>query len=162
MFFYALAIVSIAFLLARELAGLAAHGASGLRAGWAFTTRYNGLFLWPGAVLALTLFLDRDGLSTARLWRAALWSAAFLLAATPWLLVNAAHTGNPLTNNNYTNVGYAVYGEGNWERFFYGSDRKIHSFADVVRLDPGRFMTAMVTNTFDHLKRDLTELVRFP
>jgi hypothetical protein len=82
-----------------------------------------------------------------------------LLGALPWLVINAAHTGNPLTNSNYMNVGYAVYGEGNWERFFYGGDRKIQSFLDVVRLDPGRFATAMVRNTGDHLLRDLGELL---
>jgi hypothetical protein len=93
-------------------------------------------------------------------WRdAAIWTGAFLAAAAPWLAVNWAHTGNPLTNNNYTNVGFAVYGEGNWERFFYGSDRKIHSFADVVLLDPGRFAGVMVANTIDHLKRDLSQLM---
>jgi hypothetical protein len=158
MFFFALVAASIALMLGCERPGWIAIGASGLVAGWAFSTRYNGLFLWPGAVLTILFLLDRERPFQARLKRAALWSAGFLLAAAPWLMVNAAHTGNPLTNNNYTNVGYAVYGEGNWEQFFYGGDRKIHSFADVVRLDPARFMKAMVANTFDHVKRDLFEL----
>src|SRR5207237_6666251 len=59
------------------------------------------------------------------------------------------------------NVGFAVYGEGNWERFFYG-ERKVHSLRDVVLLDPGRFVRVMVSNTFDHLKRDFTELLPLP
>jgi len=59
-------------------------------------------------------------------------------------------------------VGFSVYGQGNWEHFFYGGVRKINSFADVVRLDPGRFARAMISNTFDHLKRDLTELLPMP
>ncbi|HZI89380.1 MAG TPA: hypothetical protein VFD83_02900, partial [Candidatus Polarisedimenticolia bacterium] len=131
--------------------------ASGILAGWSFSTRYNGLFLWPGAVLAITLTHAGNDR-----WRnAALWSAAFLVAAAPWLIVNAVHTGNPLTNDNYTNVGFAVYGEGNWERFFYG-ERNIHSLKDVVLLDPGRFARVMASNTVDHLKRDLTELLTVP
>ncbi|MGH7680747.1 MAG: hypothetical protein ACRENN_02025, partial [Candidatus Eiseniibacteriota bacterium] len=69
------------------------------------------------------------------------------------------HTGNPLTNSNYVNVGYAVYGEGNWEKFFYGGDRKIASFVDVVRLDPARFVGVMAKNVVDHFRRDLTELL---
>ena len=158
MFFFALVTGSIALILGCERPGWLAIGASGLVAGWAFSTRYNGLFLWPGAVLAILFLLEPECPFPSRLRRAALWSAAFLLAAGPWLAVNAAHTGNPLTNNNYTNVGFAVYGEGNWEHFFYGGDRKIHSFADVVRLDPPRFVKAMVSNTLDHLKRDLFEL----
>ena len=162
MFFFAAAIGSIALLLGTERPGWKALLASGLLGGWAFATRYNGLFLLPSAVIAIRVLLDTERPSAAR-WRdAALWSAAFLLAAAPWLYVNWAHTGNPLTNNNYTNVGFAVYGEGNWEHFFYGSDRKIHSFADVVLLDPGRFASVMIANTWDHLRRDLTELTPLP
>ncbi|HMI31407.1 MAG TPA: glycosyltransferase family 39 protein [Candidatus Limnocylindrales bacterium] len=162
MFFFAMAAASIALLLGSERRGWIAIAASGLLAGWAFSTRYNGLFLWPAAVVALAALLDRDLPASARWKRAGLWSAGFLLAAAPWLIVNAAHTGNPLTNNNYTNVGFSVYGQGDWEHFFYGGDRKIHSFADVVRLDPGRFAGAMVSNTLEHLKRDFTELLPLP
>jgi dolichyl-phosphate-mannose-protein mannosyltransferase len=159
MFFFALVAGSLALLLGMERTGWMAIAVSGLLGGWAFSTRYNGLFLWPGATIALGALRDRDLAPRARWIRAGIWSAGFLAAAAPWLLVNAAHTGNPLTNNNYTNVGFAVYGEGNWEHFFYGGDRKIHSFADVVRLDPARFARVMAANTLDHLKRDMTELL---
>jgi hypothetical protein len=161
MFFFALVAGSVALLLGADRPGRNAIAASGLLAGWSFATRYNGLFLWPGAVIALVAMADRDRPAGERWRRAALWSGAFLLAAGPWLIVNAVHTGNPLTNDNYTNVGFAVYGEGNWERFFYG-ERKVHSLADVVLLDPGRFARVMASNTFDHLKRDCTELLPFP
>ncbi len=159
MFFFALVAGSIALILGSERRGWMAIAASGLLAGWALSTRYNGLFLWPATVIAMVAILDRELPAGARWKNAAVWSGGFLLAAAPWLFVNAAHTGNPLTNSNWTNVGFSVYGQGNWERFFYGGGRKIHSFADVVRLDPGRFARAMVSNTFDHLKRDLTELL---
>ena len=161
MFFFALVVASIALLLGPERPGTKALAASGLLAGWSFATRYNGLFLWPGAVLALVFLMDRDRPAVERWRRAALWSVAFLVSAAPWLIVNAVHTGNPLTNDNYTNVGFAVYGEGNWERFFYG-ERKVHSLRDVVLLDPGRFARAMVSNTLEHLKRDFTELLGVP
>ena len=159
MFFFAILIASIALLLAVPRPGWRAIAASGGLAGWAFTTRYNGLILWPASVIALAWILDRESPLSARLRRAALWSAAFLLASAPWLCVNWAHTGNPLTNNNYTNVGYAVFGEGNWESFFYGGTRKIHSFADVVLLDPGRFARVMLANVANHVKRDASELL---
>jgi hypothetical protein len=161
MFFFALVVASIAFLLGPERPGGKALVASGLLAGWSFATRYNGLFLWPGALIALVALTEHDRPAAERWRRAALWSGAFLLAAAPWLIVNAVHTGSPLTNDNYTNVGFAVYGEGNWERFFYG-ERKVHSLADVVFLDPGRFARVMVSNTLEHLKRDATELLGFP
>lgn len=162
MFFFALVAGSIALLLDAERPGWVSIVASGLLGGWSFATRYNGLFLWPATVITLAAILHRE-LPAGRRWRnAGLWSAGFLVAAAPWLLVNAAHTGNPFTNSNWTNVGFSVYGQGNWEHFFYGGDRKIHSFADVVLLDPVRFVKAMIANTFDHLKRDATELLGLP
>lgn len=162
MFFFALAIGSIALILGSERPGRIAIAVSGVLAGWAFTTRYNGLFLWPGTVIAMVAILDRDLPARTRWAKAALWSGGFLLAAAPWLIVNAAHTGNPLTNSNWTNVGFSVYGQGDWEHFFYGGNRKLHSFADVVRLDPARFARAMAANTLDHLKRDATVLLAKP
>ncbi len=159
MFFFAILIASIALLLALPRPGWKAIAASGLLAGWGFSTRYNGLMLWPASVIGLVWILDRENPLSTRLQRAALWSAAFLLAAAPWLCVNWIHTGNPLTNNNYTNVGYAVFGEGNWESFFYGGTRKIHSFTDVVLLDPGRFARVMLGNVANHVRRDATELL---
>jgi hypothetical protein len=159
MFFLAVTLASIALLLRSRDPGWRAILASGLLGGWAFSTRYNGLVLWPGALALFLLFRVPSGPPPARWRRAGLYSAAFLVGALPWLWINAVHTGNPLTNSNYVNVGYAVYGEGNWEKFFYGSTRKIHSFADVVLLDPGRFAGAMVKNFVEHLRRDLFELL---
>lgn len=159
MFFFAVAMGSIALLLARERPSWVAIAGSGLLAGWAFTTRYNGLFLLPGA-LVLLLGLDPGRPSfRKRLERSASWAAAFFFAALPWLVVNAIHTGNPLTNTNYLNVGYEVHGQGNWEQFFYGGDRKINSFADVVMLDPGKFAGVMARNIAGHLRQDLTVLL---
>lgn len=159
MFFFAIALGSISLLLGRANPGGWAMLASGLLGGWAFSTRYNGLFLWPGALALLLLVRTADGPGGLRLRRAGIWTAGFVAAALPWLIINAVHTGNPLTNSNYINVGYAVYGEGNWDKYFYGSGHKIGSFVDIVRQDPGRFAGAMVTNAFEHLRRDLSELI---
>jgi hypothetical protein len=159
MFFFAIVLGSVALLLTRTHPGALSVLGSGLLGGWAFSTRYNGLFLWPGALLLLLALRTVEGRPSSRLRLAALWSAGFLAAALPWLVVNAIHTGNPLTNSNYVNVGYAVYGEGNWEKFFYGGDRKIASFADVIRLDPARFAAAMAKNVVEHFRRDLSELM---
>jgi len=159
MFFFAIALASIALLLGRTNPGVRAILASGLLGGLAFSTRYNGLFLWPGALGLLLLVRTAEGPTALRLRRAGIWTAGFVAAALPWLIINAVHTGNPLTNSNYINVGYAVYGEGNWDKYFYGSGHRIGSFVDIVRQDPGRFASVMVKNTFDHLRRDLSELI---
>jgi hypothetical protein len=162
MFFLAVLLGSMTLLLRSGTPGWRAVAVSGLLGGWAFSTRYNGLVLWPGALALFLLYRIPAGPMSAQWRRAALWSAGFVVGALPWLWINAAHTGNPFTNSNYVNVGYAVYGEGNWEKFFYGGQRAIHSFADVVRLDPGRFASAMVQNVGEHLRRDLFELLSPP
>lgn len=159
MFFFALAMGSIALLLARSSLTPASIMGSGLLAGWAFSTRYNGLFLLVGALAALLLLDPERSRMRARLVRAGTWTAAFVLAALPWLVVNAMHTGNPLTNTNYLNVGYEVHGQGKWDEFFYGGERKIDSFADVVLLDPGKFASVMARNVWGHLGQDLTDLL---
>lgn len=159
MFFLAVMLASIALLLRSHDPGWKSILASGLLGGWAFSTRYNGLVLWPGALALFLLLRVPAGPPAVRWRRAALYSGAFLIGALPWLWINAAHTGNPLTNSNYVNVGYVVYGEGNWEKFFYGSTRAIHSLADVIRLDPARFAVAMTKSFFVHLRRDLFDLL---
>jgi len=159
MFFFAIVLASIALLLGRSNPRGRAILASGLLGGWAFSTRYNGLLLWPGALALLLLVRTAEGPAALRLRRAGIWTAGFVAASLPWLIINAVHTGNPLTNSNYINVGYAVYGEGDWDKYFYGGGRRIGSFLDIVRQDPGRFATVMVKNTFDHLRRDLSELI---
>ena len=159
MFFFAIVLASMALLLRSRAPKPWAIAVSGLLAGWAFATRYNGLFLLAGAWIYLAWIETPRGPWAPRLKRAALWTAGFVLAALPWLWINAAHTGNPLTNTNYLNVGYEVYGKGNWEQFMYGGDRKIHSMVDVVRLDPMLFVGAMLKNIVGHMKQDLTELM---
>jgi hypothetical protein len=159
MFFFAVILASMALLLRSRAPKAWAIAVSGLLGGWAFSTRYNGLFLMAGAVLYLLVLEAPKGPWGPRLKRAGLWVAGFVLAALPWLWINAAHTGNPLTNSNYINVGYEVYGKGNWEQFMYGGDRKIHSMVDVVRLDPMLFVGAMLKNIVVHLKQDLTQLM---
>lgn len=162
MFFLAVVLGSIALLIRSREPGWRAILASGLLGGWAFATRYNGLFLLPGALALFLLYGAPAGTKGERWRRAALWTGGFVAGALPWLAINAATTGNPLTNSNYVNVGYAVYGEGNWEKFFYGGGRPIRSFADVVLLDPGRFLAAMARNVVEHLRRDLFELLSPP
>lgn len=160
MFFFAVTLTSMALLLLRSNPTGRAILASGVLGGWAFSTRYNGLFLWPGALACLLVVRTADGPPPLRWRRAAIWTGGFLATALPWLIINTVHTGNPLTNSNYVNVGYTVYGGGNWENFFYGGgDRKIRSFVDVIRLDPGRFAVAMAKNSLDHLRNDLSQLI---
>jgi hypothetical protein len=157
-FFLVITLASVALLLRSKSPGWRAVIGSGLLGGWAFATRYNALFLLPGALLLFLVFRVPDGVWRERLQRAGVWTAAFVAGALPWLVTNAIHTGSPLTNSNYVNVGYAVYGEGNWEKFFYGA-RQVGSLADVVLLDPGKFFSVMVSNVFGHLKGDLTDLL---
>lgn len=158
MLFLAVSLGSIALLLRSKSPTTRAIALSGLLGGFAFSTRYNALFLVPGALILLVALGVPAGPMRDRWRRALVWCGTFLLGALPWLIVNAIHTGNPLTNSNYVNVGYAVYGEGNWEKFFYG-ERTIHSLPQVILLNPGKFASVMFTNVFDHLRHDLYEVL---
>jgi len=158
MFFLVVSLVSVGLLLRSKTPTLRTIILSGLVGGFAFTTRYNALFLIPGVLILFFVLGLPGGTRRERMVQAAAWCGAYLLGALPWLIVNAIYTGNPLTNTNYMNVAYAVYGEGHWEKFFYGT-RTIHTLPDVIRLDPAKFLGTMVKNVVNHLGRDLSELL---
>jgi Dolichyl-phosphate-mannose-protein mannosyltransferase len=158
MFFVFVSLVSVGLLLRSKTPTLRTIALSGLIGGFAFSTRYNALFLLPGAFLLFFFFRVPGGSLRDHMRQAAVWCGAYLLGALPWLIVNAIYTGNPLTNTNYMNVAFSVYGEGNWEKFFYGT-RSIHTLPDVIRLDPAKFAGTMVRNIFNHVGRDLSELL---
>ncbi|MGH7680697.1 MAG: glycosyltransferase family 39 protein, partial [Candidatus Eiseniibacteriota bacterium] len=92
MFFFAIVLGCVSLLLGRTRPDTWALLGSGLLGGWAFSTRYNGLFLWPGACLLLLGLRTIDGNARVRLRSAAIWSGGFVAAALPWLVVNAVHT----------------------------------------------------------------------
>jgi 4-amino-4-deoxy-L-arabinose transferase-like glycosyltransferase len=76
MFFLTITLASVALLLRSKTPGWRAIVASGLLGGWAFATRYNALFLLPGALLLFLVFRVPDGPWRDRWRRAAAWTAA--------------------------------------------------------------------------------------
>lgn len=152
------------FLLLQTAATAALIGARGRRgllgagalAGLAFLTRYSGAVLAPaGLALAAWLPTGPTGMA-ARLRRAGLFLAGFLVVAAPWLALNLAGTGRLLDTGNLTNV----------VQDFYGGDRRaeipaggFRSLRHVVAHDPAHFATRLLANVPRHLAQDMTELV---
>ncbi|MCG8349247.1 MAG: glycosyltransferase family 39 protein [Chloroflexales bacterium] len=129
-------------------------GLAGLAAGSAFLVRHIGLVLLVWGVIHCLVYRSRLEDSQAAdhhfHWRSLpawgrllisrsllLFSAGFLLAALPQLLINTVQTGNPLFNQQAKNVWLAVYGNIDWGRW----DEAANSIrlGELILRDPGRF-----------------------
>jgi Flp pilus assembly protein TadD len=125
--------------------------AAGAVAGYAAITRYNALVLLPAA---LCVFLRPPGrtressASAGGPWRrAALYSIAFAVPVGAWILAQVAGHKGALENGNYINIAFEFYGRNtSWELFWLEAAPKFHSFAEVFRYDPARFVTHLAMN----------------
>jgi hypothetical protein len=133
---------------------------AGVGSGLAYLTRYNGLFLLAACVFGIVvtdLFARR---LEGRLRLAGLYVAAFLLTSSPWLYLNYRHNGSPFYNANYLNMAAEFYPELVEGRTNQDAtralDRVFHSFADVVRHDPARFLTHYPANLWASARDSVT------
>lgn len=127
---------------------------AGLVAGGAFLVRHIGLVLLVWGMIHCLVYLSTLDDGSARgshfRWRSLpawgrllishgplLFSAGFLLAALPQLLINIVQTGNPLFNQQAKNVWLAVYGNIDWGRWDEAANSI--SLGELILRDPGRF-----------------------
>ncbi|HTM58675.1 MAG TPA: glycosyltransferase family 39 protein, partial [Candidatus Udaeobacter sp.] len=125
--------------------------AAGAVAGYAAITRYNALILLPAALCVLLRPPGRTRESSASAggpWRrAALYSIAFAVPVGAWILAQVAGHKGALENGNYINIAFEFYGRNtSWELFWLEAAPKFHSFAEVFRYDPARFVTHLAMN----------------
>ncbi len=135
---------------------------SGLFAGLAYITRYNGIFI-PVSVIAGILFINifRTAWKT-RLIATAGFLAVFIVVITPWGIYTQQKKGKAFFNQNYQNVAYEYLakGEMSWDEFWYQGNRdKYSSLTQVILNEPAAFFKKMVSNSFEHLGRDLGSLM---
>jgi hypothetical protein len=137
--------------------------AAGALSSLAFLTRYNGVFLVVAGVLAL-LLLDPWKHPLARRARsAALFLAGFVAVLSPWLAYSKHETGHLLVNENYMNVAYAFYMEDELaDAFRARHEGAFHSFGDVVRYDPGRFVSELPDRVGELVFGTLGRVVLWP
>jgi 4-amino-4-deoxy-L-arabinose transferase-like glycosyltransferase len=134
-------------------------GLSGVLAGLAFLTRYNGVYLPFAALVALAFIDPARRPRRARLRAAAVHVGAFLLVCGPWFVASWRETGQPIATKNLQNVVVAFYGS---QRFQDDPVARTRSVRAMIAYDPVHFATQYVRNIGDHFRRDMHELVQFP
>jgi 4-amino-4-deoxy-L-arabinose transferase-like glycosyltransferase len=163
MFFNALCAGSVYFALKRKTLDWGYLCLSGVLAGLAYLTRYNGVFLL--GIPLLVAFLDLHRLDwRRRIAAAAAFVVAFAATILPWGLHCLGTKGDFFYNENYLNVAYDVYGrrQMGWDAFWASESHRFHSLADVVSHDPGQFLRTTLTNVHLHFLSDITALMVLP
>jgi hypothetical protein len=144
---------------------------SGLIAGFAFMTRMNAAIL-PAAVFSSILFLNPEKWSwTQRLKGLSLFSAAFLIVTSPWLIMNYVKHGNPMATEVYQTIGAGMQATNNsgsaaggiaWREEKNAVAQKHHSLITVLLADPLHTLKFFFGNVVNHLQRLLMALIKFP
>jgi hypothetical protein len=162
-FFLLLCLTTLVLFLSRRSEVLERVILSGIFAGLAYLTRYNGLFLVAtclGGILLLDIFQTgwrrRVGLST-------IFVVVFTLTVSPWLYLNARHHGSPLYNTNYLNMATQFYPELVAGKTNQDGTRlleeKFKSFGDVLLYDPGQAMRRYPLTLWQSLRNSVTEML---
>lgn len=150
-FFLALCLGTLAVMVAKGIAPRRRAKMMGILTALAYMSRYNGIFLVPVCLLAITLQDLPERRAMERLKLAGYYFAFLLAPLLPWLYMNYLHHGSPLYNKAYLVVAGDLYG--------YTSDQdglrilaeKFHSLSEVLRYDPQR----LVGSYFDQLRKNL-------
>jgi Tfp pilus assembly protein PilF len=128
----------------------------GLLAGFAALTRSNLISVAIAGLLILAVHAE---------WRTALgfYVAGVLLPVLAWLGVHVATTGGLPHDSNYLSLAHAVYGtHQGWEDFLTTSASRFGTYADVLRPDPLRVLSTVVTNLATRWWSDATRLLPLP
>lgn len=133
---------------------LAAGGAIGC----AYLVRYTALVVMPAMMLWLLLRESPPVSWKRRASQVLLLLGAFLLVASPQLVLSAVHKGNPFYNSQAQNVYFGMFGEGSWGLKMHEA-RAVTSIADVVLRHPGAFLRNWYWNMLNVPGLDL---VQFP
>jgi len=165
LFFCALAMISIYFLVKGEQLKLSYIFLSGFFASLAFLTRTNGLFL-PAAALFCFVGIRY----TSRHWKkifqhSLIYIGGFLILNIPWSIYKYVHKGDFLYDRNFTNTAWELFGQGkmSWDYFQAVESPKFNSMADVFLRDPVHFLKEIfVINFYENFVGDLEKLLSIP
>lgn len=165
LFFCALAMISIYFLVKGKELKLSYLFLAGLFASLAFLTRTNGLFL-PAAALFCFVGIKY----TSRHWKkifqhSLIYIGGFLLLNIPWSIYKYIHKGDFFYDRNFTNIAWELFGQGkmSWDYFQAVESPKFNSMADVFLRDPFHFLKEIfVINFYENFVGDLEKLLSIP
>ena|GEM_PF-1218410 len=134
---------------------------TGALIGLTYLTRYNGVFLLAGCLLAITLINQFDRAWRERSTLSVILLAAFFIVASPWLYANYRHTGSPFYNTNYLNIATEFYpelvaGKTNQDGT-RALEQKFHSFGDVLLHDPRTLLSRYPANLYESLRRSVKD-----
>lgn len=149
--FLALCVAAVLVFTSEKLGPRRRAAIAGAISGLAYLTRYNGVFLLITCVAAIVVLNSFNEPLAKRLKLAALNVICFLIIASPWLYLNYKHHGSPIYNTNYLNIATEFYG--------YKTDQDgtrylssiFHSFTDVMKHNPGQFVTHYFVNLYESL-----------
>lgn len=134
---------------------------SGVLAGCAYLTRYNGIVLLIAVPVALILANPYRLSMRDRVITSAAFAGSFLITMAPWGIYSLIEKGSFFYNKNYLNIAYEMFAKGrmSWDQFWYQGPEKYSSLAQVVLKDPVLFTKTALTNVVDHGLKDLENLV---
>ena len=126
-----------------------------------YLTRYNGLYAVAGVPLAVILVNPFQQGMRDRVKTSAIFLGAFLVFIAPWGIDCLIQKGSFFYNRNYLNIAYEMFAKGKvgWDQYWYGEAQKFTSLSQVIFADPGRFVTTLGQNLFDHGTSDLSLLL---
>lgn len=165
LFFCAIAIISIYFLVKGEYLKTSYLFFAGFFASLAYLTRTNGLFLPAAALFSFVAFRF-----TSRHWKkilthALIYIGGFLVLTILWSVYKLIHKGDFFYDRNFTNTAWELYGKGkmSWDYFQAVESQKFNSMGDVFLRDPIYFIKEiLVINFYENFVGDLEKLVSLP
>lgn len=133
----------------------------GILAGFAYLTRYNGIFLLIAFIIGIFLLNQFEQNRRHRLKLSAIVLLTFFVTISPWLYANYKYRGSPFYNTNYLNLATEFYpelvaGKTNQDGT-RALEEKFHSAADVLRYDPMRVISHYPFNFYETLRLSIKD-----
>lgn len=165
LFFCALSIISIYFLVKGAYLKNSYIFLSGIFASLAFLTRTNGLFLPAATIISFLIFKFSSKKYSTLIKHTLIYIAGFAVLNIPWSIYKYIHTGDFFYDRNYTNTAWELYGKGkmSWDYWQSVESLKFNSFKDVILKDPLHFVQEiLIKNFYENFISDLQKLLSLP
>jgi tetratricopeptide (TPR) repeat protein len=159
MLFLALVVGAATLLL--ERAGSARALYAGLLSGFAYLTRFNGIFLIVAGLCILAL-ADRSLLDwRKRALRTVVFAGGVLAMLAPWAVFTWSHGRGFFYNANYLNIAYEMFGRDvvSWDQFWEFFGPAFTSMGDVLHGNLRKFGGIIARNSIQHVWFDLKRVL---